>query len=482
MLRIHKVLLVIFFIELISQIHSYNQSKVDYNYSEEFITIPIDHFNYSANSQTFSLRYLRNSIYVKNIEDSPIFFYCGGETEIEEFARFTGFMWETAEQFKAEIIFAEHRYYGKSLPFGNTSFDTNNIGYLRTEQALADFVYLLDHLTNHHYNRPVIAFGGSYGGILAAWLRIKYPHIVTGALTSSAPMLNVDNMISCDSYYELIASIFENAYTKSCTSNIKRFFELLKSSSIDIEFLDKTFNFCDKSLSLKSFSFQLENVYWDFAMCNYPHEFKIIEHLPGNPVREFCKYLDKEYENNELIIEMQKGINLYKNYTGDKKCLDLTSTLLSKHHYVIHPWLFQRYTQLIIPMCITKNNKMFLERDLLYYENNIKLWQRYYNITPEDYDIIIRYNSSTLDSASNIIFSNGLLDPWSSAGILESTNEKISIIIIPDGAHHSDLKRAHPKDPPSVIEARKKEISIISRWIKDFYSIYPVIHANSASC
>ena len=59
--------------------------------------------------------------------------------------------------------------------------DKAHLGYLSSEQALADFASALTRLRETRTNMgPIIAFGGSYGGMLAAWMRMKYPNIVEG--------------------------------------------------------------------------------------------------------------------------------------------------------------------------------------------------------------------------------------------------------------------------------------------------------------
>ncbi len=63
--------------------------------------------------------------------------------------------------------------------------------------------------------------------------------------------------------------------------------------------------------------------------------------------------------------------------------------------------------------------------------------------------------------------SNGLLDPWSSGGVLRNVSKDVVALIIPEGAHHLDLRGSDPMDPPSVKKARKIEMTYISKWIKE---------------
>jgi lysosomal Pro-X carboxypeptidase len=55
------------------------------------------------------------------------------------------------------------------------------LGYLTSQQALADYILVISHLQKEQERpSPVIAFGGSYGGMLAAYFRMKYPHVIAG--------------------------------------------------------------------------------------------------------------------------------------------------------------------------------------------------------------------------------------------------------------------------------------------------------------
>lgn len=68
----------------------------------------------------------------------------------------------------------------------------NNLVYLSSEQALADLAYFIKAMTEKHEleaNSKWIAFGGSYPGSLAAWLRAKYPHLIHGSVSASGPLL-----------------------------------------------------------------------------------------------------------------------------------------------------------------------------------------------------------------------------------------------------------------------------------------------------
>ena len=91
-----------------------NQAK------ELFINARVDNFDMSKsngeNEGEFNLRFLVSDKYY--VKGSPIFFYCGNESPIEDFFEATGFLHTTlAQTFKALVVYGEHRFFGKSWPF-----------------------------------------------------------------------------------------------------------------------------------------------------------------------------------------------------------------------------------------------------------------------------------------------------------------------------------------------------------------------------
>jgi len=133
----------------------------------------------------WNMRYLINWQYY-NPNQGPILFYTGNEGNIYAFYDSAGFMTTTlAKRLGAVVVFAEHRFYGKSWPMGTPeeSFKKGNVNVLTVPQVLRDYVNLINNIKNDRdhpelFDRATIVGGGSYGGMLSAWMRMYFPNQV----------------------------------------------------------------------------------------------------------------------------------------------------------------------------------------------------------------------------------------------------------------------------------------------------------------
>ena len=72
---------------------------------------------------------------------------------------------------------------------------------------------------------------------------------------------------------------------------------------------------------------------------------------------------------------------------------------------------------------------------------------------------------------SHVIFTNGMLDPWSAQSVTTNASDTLIAINLPDGSHHTDLgappnPTVSESDSPSLRAARAEQLKILQRWLK----------------
>jgi lysosomal Pro-X carboxypeptidase len=241
-------------------------------------------------------------------------------------------IWELAAEQHAQVIFIEHRYEGLSKPSPKIP---NCMAYSSSIQALADYAnfierYLFDEEENDtttretvaqstkgRYRRPVIAFGGSYGGMLSAWMRMLYPALITGSIAASAPIWGFPRNFpdKIDSAWRVIRRGLELPYPPTaetetttehrpnyCATNLLASWPLMKllaTTSAGRNLLTKSFCLCDplQSDQVHELLDWAQSPWFDLAEGSYPYPSNYITFalthdenavLPAWPLQAAC--------------------------------------------------------------------------------------------------------------------------------------------------------------------------------------------------
>jgi alpha-L-fucosidase len=424
------------------------------------------------------------------------------------------------ERFGGLKLMMEHRFYGDSLPFGEESFENrpDRIGLLSMENALGDYAALISEVKREVgcADCPVLALGGSYPGMLTAYFRYKYPSIVDMGLPASAALFMNSPMTPQYAYYDIITKAAAKIDPK-CPAAVRTMFKGLAAASAEER--TKGLSLCYPAStavegSWDDLEFWTTQWFAGLGMGNYPPV--------SSPFKAACtRTMNGTMSGLAPLVRLLDGIEPGScfNITSMNPTISVSGNTSFCSDWTGCPggwdgvaWDYQACTESIEPL--GTRGPMFPA-----HEWSVDWLQRHcskrYGVDPQPRHIEdafgldalyaathnstrvvttgvssagthATYSFPAVDGYSRLVFSNGALDGWSAGSVLRSAAvddaraittgaadgdgafdiDSIVAIVMPNGAHHVDLRAADPNDTPDVLSAREQELAIFGRWIK----------------
>ncbi len=467
--------------------------KFDVYYQEQ----PIDHFN-SQVKGTFKQRYLVTKAFWKPDPKTgfsgPVFVYTGGESNVEWFWRSAGNVFAMAKKYGALVVFAEHRYYGESMPFGTAkdSLTKENIGYLSAIQALSDCSVVINTVLNQFDvmdETPIIAIGGSYSGMLAAWLRIRYAHIVDAAVSSSAPLYMAgqgypNKLVTDSSFFARVTSDYQDANIK-CPGIVRYGYTQLLNSFAASAFakVQNDFKLCKTPTKndLQEIVLWTRQALLSMAQVNYAYPVSAESYknnhyssntstgaapgLPAWPVSVACEGMISVMSGGkgDALQALASATHLYyDSLHGPQSCYEPTKdfgfcadqTGCGDGDEGI-AWDYQACTEMIYFPSTNNQTDMFPAVSWTPAKAT-DYCQKKWGVTPKLDMLANEFGSRDIGYSSNIIFTNGHIDPWSTGGVQFSLSPTLVALSCEECAHHADLNTPHEADPETVRVQRRE--------------------------
>jgi len=380
------------------------------------------------------------------------------------------------------MLLLEHRYYGQSHP--TPDMGVKNLAWLSSRQALADLAaFITEMRTSHNLTAPWVALGGSYPGSMAAWLRLKYPHLVAGAVSTSGPLLAKADFYE---YLEVVTASLDTVpgCVAAAQEAVAAVQQLLAEDRRGWAALAQKFRLCsrldggnteDVANLMEALIGNLEGV------VQYNRDNRAFEGYEwGNvTIDTVCELLtDTRAEGavdglarvNDLTLMMEGERCLDHTYQAEVRSLQ-DSSWDSAAAAGGRQWTYQTCTEFgwyqssdspaetgwgrVIPVQLFER----MCRDVFGPKFTPELLARGVAATNAEYggrDI----------SVESVVFVHGSIDPWHAMGIVQSDREAAPAIYIEGTAHCANMYPASQDDPAQLVAARRRIGQLVHQWIQ----------------
>jgi len=406
----------------------------------------------------------------------PVFLYLEGEATGSPYSVLSGQHVELAAVHGALIISLEHRFYGASQP--SRDWTPASLARLSSHQAVGDVARFLRAHVGPTYNvtfpaTKVVTFGGSYPGALSAWVRLRLPHLVTAAVSTSSPVLASFDFAAYNAVVGRSLAQPLVGGSPACAASVAAAFAALdaalRAGGAAAGAAGRALNSCQDLAAAPPL-----DVMW--AASNYGGFVQgLVQYNEesGLDVRGLCGFMA-----NASATPLENFARAARAGTGPA-CVDnsYSDYVLAAGNTTADPaarglglrqWMWQSCSQFSYWQTCEGDCPLSAFMTL---ESNTRQCADLFG-APFSAAAAADRVAVTNDllggaeiAATNVVYVNGLIDPWHALSVLESRGGARAVVV-DDTAHCRTMAPARAGDEPALVAARKEIADQIAAWLK----------------
>lgn len=448
-----------------------------------FVTQRQDWFD-GSNPGTWQQAYYVNDTFWKQGSDAPVFLCVGGEgPPMDGSAVVHSVHCNVAVELLADthaLMFAlEHRYYGcwnaSACPVSNLSA-SGALRFHSSRQALSDIAGFVAHATAAYgltARNKWVTWGGSYPGMLAGWARLKFPHLIHAAVSSSAP---VRAELDMRGYNDVVARAYAVSHERvggspECRDAIAKGHQKIGEmfgtetgrTSLAASFGGKAE---DYSQVAQQQSFAGEGVAYFPAQGNEPTCETPMCNIARICVAMTNASIGDEVERLAYVRKMQNSVGEEQAFLAQSK-----NTKPAPGYDGDILWFWQTCTEFGFYQTCEKGSECFFTQGLADLDSQMGECNSQFGIPAAAVAQNIA-NSNTYYGADKpegrrVLYVNGEVDPWRANSILAEFSPDLPVRDVAGASHHAWTHPSTPTDQESVVAARLEIRKLVKQFLAE---------------